>query len=374
VKLIEKMNRTNKNSDDGSEITTAGNTSGGTSRVADPLPQDLKHDRVVLSNRENKVISKTRHKTYAEVAGELGIAESTVGTYYNRATEKLDEQVAVMKTMLDQQRDACRDADIATIARYAVERLHDDGVDAQLTVNDIEKAATDTSTQSTTATQSVESDEATAEEPEGKLGDDHEYTERIREYANEVVHKDEWPLEDVNLSRITFETRTKARRRHGVAQYDGLNRVTIGISEHSIDNAGFETAKQTIRHELVHAWQYQHKGETVELPNGTVIEDIDTGHTGCWYEWENLMDVQRTNKYYERSAEEYKYRIWCGSCHGFVAGRHRMCDTVRCHSESNRIGIGWCSQCDEGETDRSTFVVTDDDDDFYDRKQGHSDW
>lgn len=50
------MNRTNKNSDDGSEITTAGNTSGGNSRVAHPLPQELKHDRVVLSGRESEVM------------------------------------------------------------------------------------------------------------------------------------------------------------------------------------------------------------------------------------------------------------------------------------------------------------------------------
>ncbi len=51
-----------------------------------------------------------------------------------------------------------------------------------------------------------------------------------------------------------------------------------------------------------------------------------------------------------------------------------MCSTVRCHSESHH-GKGWCGGCDEGDTDGSTFVVTDDaDGEFYDSKESHSEW
>jgi len=341
------------------------------SRVGHPLPQDLKHDRVVLSNREAEVIRKTRHKSYADVGKELGIAESTVGTYYSRANEKLSEQVAVMEVMLDQQRDARREENIEAVARYAVERLRDRGVDAELEIQSKDeseaKAAVDTSYRTNPPAT------APVDKLKGELGDDHKYTTRIREYANEVIHGDQWPLDNVDLSKVTFETRTRAKKRLGVASYEGSGKVTVGISEYVIEKAGFEATKQTIRHELVHVWQYQHLGETVELPNGTTVENVDTGHKGCWYEWEGLMDVQRTGSCYERPPEEYKYQIWCASCHRFVNGKFRMCSTVRCHSEAHN-GFGWCSDCDEKETDGSTFVVTNNNDEFYDNKEEHEDW
>lgn len=237
--------------------------------------------------------------------------------------------------------------------------------------------------QSQTATEPVETVQGiarqspTPSEPagtaQGGLGDDHRHTDRIREYANQVVHGDEWALSDINLSQVTFETRTKARRRHGVTQYEGGNYATVGISEHTIENAGFDAAKDTIRHELVHVWQYQHRGETVELPNGTTVEGVSPGHTGCWYEWEELMDVQRTNSHYSQPPNGYKYRIWCASCHQFIKGRHRMCKTVKHHSEHHR-GWGWCGDCDGEGTDGNSFVVTDDDDEFYDNKRDHPSW
>lgn len=130
---------------------------------------------------------------------------------------------------------------------------------------------------------------------------------------------------------------------------------------------------QTIRHELTHVWQYQHRGETVELPNGSTVQDISPGHTGSWYEWGSLMQIQRTNHYYERAPADFNYRIWCASCHSFVAGRHRLCKTVTHHAETTR-GQGWCCDCDENGTDDSTFVVTDKDDSFHDDRQPHRDW
>jgi hypothetical protein len=332
----------------------------------------LEHDRLLLSDREAEVVRRTRTKSYATVADELEIAESTVGTYRTRATERLDEQVQAIKLMINQQQADQREENIKEIARKAVERLRDCGVDVEF---EIEPATdeSDTSTEETTSTQQSRTATVTVDMTQGELGDDHEYTERIREYANEVVHSDKWVLSDVDLSKVTFETRQKARRRHGVANYNDGDGVTVGISEHTIENAGFDTAKETIRHELIHVWQYQHQGETVELPNGTLVEDVDTGHTGCWYEWEDLIEVQRTNTYYSKSPEDYKYRIWCASCHRFITGKHRICKTVECHSEDH-LGEGWCGRCDGEGTNGSTFVVTDDNDEFYDRKESHSDW
>ncbi len=78
----------------------------------------------------------------------------------------------------------------------------------------------------------------------------------IREYATQVVRGSEWLLREVDLSAISFEIRHRARRRHGVAVYDGADdgdrdgddgesgntesdaaSVTVGISPHTIENA-----------------------------------------------------------------------------------------------------------------------------------------
>jgi Response regulator containing a CheY-like receiver domain and an HTH DNA-binding domain len=341
------------------------------SRVGNPSPLDLEHDRAMLSNRESEVVRLSRSKSYATIADELGIAESTVGTYRSRATEKLNDQVKVIRRMLRQQQADQQQKNIKKIAREAVERLKDCGIEVEFEIEPNKDVVEPTD--ETTSTQQPQTTTETVDMTQGKLGDDHEYTERSREYANKVIHGDEWELSDVDLSKVIFETRKKARRQHGVASYNGDDSVTVGISEHSIKNAGFDTIKQTIRHELVHVWQYQHQDETVELPNGNMVQDVSTGHTGCWYDWEEIMDVQRSNNYYSKSSEDYNYRIWCTSCHQFQTGKYRLCKTIKLHSE-NYAGCGWCGRCDDERTDGSTFVVTDDNDDFYDSKEAHEDW
>ena len=231
--------------------------SGRRRRVGHPSSLDLEHDRVMLSTQEFNVVRLTQNNSYATVADELDISESTVGTYRSRATKKLDEQVEVIKKMLQQQQIDQQEENIKEIARETVECLRDCGIDVELEIEP------DTSTGKTASTPQTQTTAKTVEPTqEGKLGDDHEYTRRIRKYANEVVHGDEWGLSDVDLSKVTFETRTRARSRHGVASYDEDGRVTVGISEHTIENAGDEAMEETVRHELVHVWQYQHKGET----------------------------------------------------------------------------------------------------------------
>jgi len=337
-------------------------------RVGHPSSLDLEHDRVMLSTQEFNVVRLTQDKSYATVADELEISESTVGTYRSRATNKLNEQVEVIEKMLRQQQIDRREENIKKIARTAAECLKDCGIEAELRIGKDDS----TGTEENASVQQPQTATKTTGTLQGKLGDEHEYTRRIREYANEVIHGDEWGLSDVDLSSVTFETRTRARSRHGVASYED-DCVTVGISEHTIENAGFEAMEETVRHELVHVWQYQHKGETVELPNGRVARNIEPGHTGCWYTWERIMDVRRTNNHYSKSPENYKYRVWCASCHRFVTGKHRLCKTVKCHSDSHG-GLGWCGICDDQTRNGNTFVVTDSDDEFYDNKESHSDW
>lgn len=163
---------------------------------------------------------------------------------------------------------------------------------------------------------------------DGQLNGDDPVLHHIRRYANRVVKGDDWPLEDIDLSKITFETRPRAKRRHGVSENYSDGTTTIGISQHSLENGDEEGIRELIRHELIHAWQNQHLGTTVELPNGETVENVTRGHTGNWSTWEDLMDVQRTIDLYDRVPEQYKYVFGCSECDQW-GGRFRLCKTIR---------------------------------------------
>ena len=104
------------------------------SRVAEPSPSDLEHRRVLLSDRETEIVRKTRTKSYATIADELGISESTVGTYRTRATERLKSQIKAMRLMLRQQQADQREESIKKIAEEAVNCLRDCGVEVEFEI------------------------------------------------------------------------------------------------------------------------------------------------------------------------------------------------------------------------------------------------
>jgi predicted transcriptional regulator len=134
------------------------------SRVAEPSPSDLEHDRLLLSDQEAEVVRRTRNKSYATVADELGISESTVGTYRYRANERLDEQVEVIERMLRQQQDDQREEGIKEIAREAVETLRDCGVEVEFEIEpETDESDTGTSAVETTSTQQPQSATATVD-------------------------------------------------------------------------------------------------------------------------------------------------------------------------------------------------------------------
>lgn len=163
---------------------------------------------------------------------------------------------------------------------------------------------------------------------EGQLNGNEPVLRRIRRYANRVVKGDDWPLDALDLAKVTFEVRPRAKRRHGVAEYHRNGHTTIGISEHSLKHGDEDGLRELIRHELIHAWQNQHFGTTVELPNGETVENVSRGHTGNWYTWEALMDVQRTQDLYDTPPEQYKYVLGCAEC-SYWEGRYRLCKSVQ---------------------------------------------
>lgn len=105
-----------------------------TRRVAHPDSWELQHERVLLSNKELEVIRRTRNNRYATVADNLGIEETTVGTYRYRANQKLDQQVKIARQLLREQEADQREEGLIEIAREAVECLRNRGVEVDFEV------------------------------------------------------------------------------------------------------------------------------------------------------------------------------------------------------------------------------------------------
>lgn len=166
----------------------------------------------------------------------------------------------------------------------------------------------------------------------GNLGDNHPLSRRARDYANEVVFGDEWPLtpDHVALSRVTFETSAEMSRQHGVCSSDGRGNCTIRLSRQTHDRAGFEAIQETIRHELVHAYQHQ-------------TPHVDTGHGESFKRWVDPLDLSgRCNSHYEKQPADYKYRFYCTQGCGFIGGRHRWSKAVAQAIRGDLV----CGDCD----------------------------
>lgn len=216
----------------------------------------------------------------------------------------------------------------------------------------------------------------------GSVADDHELTHRARQYGEGVVRGDEWPLDGVDLAAITWATSTRAKRRHGRCSYDGRGQVTITLTEHTYERAGFDACKKTVRHELVHAWQYQHQGEgavvtetgierRVDSDATTATHDhsdhadvdaatggentavdagftIETGHGDSFRAWVEPLELPgRCSSYYERRRGDFAYVYACPNC-GEWWGKHRLCKSVRqaAHGGEGATGYRYCTDCE----------------------------
>ena len=166
----------------------------------------------------------------------------------------------------------------------------------------------------------------------GHLGDSHDLSDCARQYANDVLFDDEWPLtpDHVDLTRVTFETSTRMERKHGVCSSDGEGNSTIRLSEKTYGRAGLEAMQETIRHELVHAYQHQTSG-------------VDPGHGESFTQWVEPLDLSgRCSTHYENQPEDYKYRFYCEQGCGFIGGRHRWSKAVRRAIHGNLL----CGDCE----------------------------
>ncbi|MFT4883594.1 MAG: hypothetical protein ACI8U4_001103 [Natronomonas sp.] len=193
---------------------------------------------------------------------------------------------------------------------------------------------------------------------QGNLRDDHALSERARTYGEAVVRSDGWPLSAIDCSKLEWATTTRTRRRNGRCAYEPDGGCVITIGEHVHEQGGFAACEEIIRHELVHAWQHQHRGErAVVTDDGARLVDgatraeilrIEPGHGPSFRAWVDPLDLSgRCATPYERERADYNYVVECPSC-GEWWGKFRLCKTVRqaAHGRVGATGYRYCTDCE----------------------------
>ncbi len=123
----------------------------------------------------------------------------------------------------------------------------------------------------------------------------------------------------VNLSAIDWECSERAVRRAGACIYDRrTGDVTIRLTWSAYRAFGWEEFTGTIRHELVHAWEFQQFGES--------------GHGTRFAEKAKAIDAPR----HCRTFSDPRLRLCCSSC-DWEARRYRASKAVK-HPDSRRCG------------------------------------
>ena len=197
---------------------------------------------------------------------------------------------------------------------------------------------------------------------EGGLADDHDLSARARAQGGSVVSGDRWPLSDLDLGRVSWATSTRARRRNGSCTYEADGHCTVTVAEHVAEGAGVAACRETVRHELVHAWQHHHAGAVVAIDGdaperreggadaGTDARTVpvEPGHGPSFRAWVEPLDLEgRCATHYERTPADYAYVFECPTC-GDWWGRHRLCRSVRqaAHGRTGSAGYRFCVDCE----------------------------
>jgi predicted SprT family Zn-dependent metalloprotease len=138
---------------------------------------------------------------------------------------------------------------------------------------------------------------------------DDELLARARIHAREIVDKHAL---DLNLGAIEWEVSARARRRAGLCRYHGDGVVTIVLARRAYERYEWPEFAAVVRHELVHAWEFLHFGES--------------GHGERFRDLAARLDAPR----HCRSFAEPRYVLRCreDDCE-WRATRHRASAPVR---------------------------------------------
>lgn len=139
---------------------------------------------------------------------------------------------------------------------------------------------------------------------------------KVREYLKEWYDNETPEDFEVDLSELEIRVDATLKRAHGKFKYsehpDGTVDQQLKISKNAMETHSWDEVKSTIRHEAVHAWQYQ---------NG-----YDLSHGRSFKQWMDTFDI---DVYAENPAEKKaKYEIICPNC-GVVGQKTRACKTTK---------------------------------------------
>ena len=121
-----------------------------------------------------------------------------------------------------------------------------------------------------------------------------ELTERAKEYAREVA-AEHFP--DFSLEEVRWEVSTRAKRRAGATKYNReTGEITISLTWAAYEELGWEDTRATIRHELIHAYQFDTRGQS--------------GHGAAFRGWADRLDAPRHCPLFETP----KWWVICTDC------------------------------------------------------------
>lgn len=189
----------------------------------------------------------------------------------------------------------------------------------------------------------------TSFEPEGdkKLGGQTESGDRrerkVLDYAREFVEDGHNGYElPVDLSKITIRVSNKMTSASGYYSPKNNRRGLVKISGRLMEKADWDDVQETIRHELVHAWQHQ----TKEWPRKGITGSKWTWHGPSFTQWERKLDISvRADAPAE---QEYKYEIYCPDC-GMIGGKQRKCKSLRQIINKGKRRCGSCGPSTQGD-------------------------
>ncbi|APX95325.1 SprT family zinc-dependent metalloprotease [Natronorubrum daqingense] len=149
---------------------------------------------------------------------------------------------------------------------------------------------------------------------------DDEIVARARIHAREVCR--EYDLE-IDREALEWEVSTRARRRAGACRWNRSREVaTIVLTRQAYERYEWETFAGVVRHELVHAWEFQRFGES--------------GHGTRFREQATRLEAPR----HCETFSEPRYVLRClGSACEWSARRHRASKPVKAPDQYR------CGQC-----------------------------
>ncbi|GAA0236606.1 SprT-like domain-containing protein [Haladaptatus pallidirubidus] len=101
--------------------------------------------------------------------------------------------------------------------------------------------------------------------------------DRAQQHATNVaaVHFPDLPVE-----AIEWEVSHRAQRQAGVTKYDpATEEITIALTRTAYEQHSWDQFSATVRHELIHAWQYHEFG--------------DADHGATFIRWTDALDTSR---------------------------------------------------------------------------------